>query len=110
MSTIKLTFDYGSGAAYIDSDWIIGRHQYDGRTLVVYGYDTTLWVSETAEEIDRMMRGAAGYDECAGKVYGSYGDEPVYGGLSGVYSETVEEIDRMTRGAAGCDECADSEG
>lgn len=37
MSTIKLTFDDGSGTACIDSDWIIGRHQYDGRTLVVYG-------------------------------------------------------------------------
>ena len=38
----------------IDADWIIGRHQYDGRTLVVYGYDTTLWVSETVEEIEEI--------------------------------------------------------
>ncbi len=60
MSKITLTFDDGSGTACIDADWIIGRQQYDGRTLVVYGYDMTLWVSETAEEIDGMLRDVAG--------------------------------------------------
>ena len=74
MSTIKLTFDDGSGTACIDADWIIGRHQYDGRTLVVYGYDTTLWVSETVEEIDGMLRDAADCDECVGRVYDHSGD------------------------------------
>ena len=78
MNQIKLTFDDGSGTACIDSDWIIGRHQYDGRTLVVYGYDTTLWVSETVEEIDGMLRDAADCDECVGMVYDHWHDADGY--------------------------------
>jgi len=90
MSTIKLTFDDGSGTACIDADWIIGRHQYDGRTLVVYGYDTTLWVSESVEEIDGMLRDVADCDECVGRVYDHSGDASPYLGMNSAYSDWLD--------------------
>lgn len=48
---IKLTLADGRGTIYLDPDWILGAHQYDGRTLVVAHHDMTLWVEEPAGQI-----------------------------------------------------------